>query len=239
MRPLFEPTDLEMEPTGMLDIDVQIGGIRSPGPWRVVVPDFEIDVGILPNLEFDLDGAYAVEGPSKGPFSFDHAAPDSLWPSFKLGILDHSDHIAGRAWAVGTQVGPKIPVAPGAHGLGVEGLLLTGFVTGRLHSVVNLGAFVDPAPDAGASRPKGVEAGLDIVLDLDKLGRFSFTGELSGVHFLSDDPNQLLATAGLTWAAGQYLDVSVVSLWGFLAGSDRYGALVGFSPKLRLFSVGP
>ena len=25
MRPLFEPTDLEMEPTGVLDIDVQVG----------------------------------------------------------------------------------------------------------------------------------------------------------------------------------------------------------------------
>jgi hypothetical protein len=39
MRPLFEPTDLEMEPTGMLDVDLQVGGIRGRGPWRVVVTD--------------------------------------------------------------------------------------------------------------------------------------------------------------------------------------------------------
>jgi hypothetical protein len=31
------------------------------------------------------------------------------------------------------------------------------------------------------------------------------------------------------------LDLSVVGLWGFFAGSDRYGVLLGVSPKLRLF----
>jgi hypothetical protein len=66
MRPLFEPTDLEMERTGVLDIDVQVGAIRSPGPWRAVMPDFELDFGLLPYLELDLDGAYAVESPSTG-----------------------------------------------------------------------------------------------------------------------------------------------------------------------------
>src|SRR5437868_15205334 len=79
-RPLFEPTDLELEDAGVTEIDLQMGAVRSPGPWRVVVPDFELDLGILPWLELDLDGAYAIEGPTTGPFSFDHAAPDSLWP---------------------------------------------------------------------------------------------------------------------------------------------------------------
>src|SRR5436305_2681888 len=64
IRPLFEPTDLELEKTGVLDIDLQMGVIRSQGPWRVVVPDFELDFGILPNLELDIDGAYAIEGPT-------------------------------------------------------------------------------------------------------------------------------------------------------------------------------
>jgi hypothetical protein len=45
----------------------------------------------------------------------------------------------------------------------------------------------------------------------------------------------LLATAGLKWAASRSLDLSIVGLWGFLAGSDRYGALLGISPKIRLF----
>ena len=239
IRPLFEPTDLEMEPTGLLDVDVQLGGIRSPGPWRVVMPDFELDFGLLPNLEFDLDGAYAIEGPSTGSFSFDHAAPDSLWPSLKLGLFDDHDGLTQRAWALGLQAGPKIPVAPGAHGIGVEGLVLMGYLLGPLHTVLNLGAFADPAPDAGSGRPLGIEAGLDVEVDLDDVSRFSLTGEVSGVRFLSDDPHQLLATAGLKWAASPALDVSVIGLWGFLAGNDRYGALLGISPKFRLFGQAP
>ena len=235
MRPLFEPTDLEMEPTGLVDIDVQLGAIRSPGPWRVVMPDFELDFGLLPNLELDVDGAYAIEGSPTGPFSFDHATPDSLWPSLKLGIYDEHDGLTHRAWALGLQAGPKIPVASGSHGIGVEGLLLVGYLLGPLHTVLNLGAFADPAPDASSGRPLGIEAGLDFELDLDDVNLFSLTGELSGVRFVSDDSHQLLATAGLKWAASPALDLSVVGLWGFLAGNDRYGALLGISPKFRLF----
>ena len=235
IRPIFEPTDLEMEETGMVELDVQLGAIRSRGPWRVVVPDFELDIGLLPYLELDLDGAYAIEGPSTGPFSFDHAAPDSLWPSLKLGFFDVHDDDADRAWALGLQLGPKLPVAAGAHGIGVEGLLLVGLMLGPLHTVLNLGSFVDPAPDAVSGRPVGVESGVDFELELGQSKRYSLLGEFSGVGFLSDDPHQLLATAGCKWAARPWLELSVIGLWGFLAGSDRYGLLLGISPKVHLF----
>ena len=235
IRPIFEPTDLEMEETGVVEVDLQLGGIRSQGPWRVVVPDFELDFGLLRWLEFDIDGAYAIEGPSTGPFRFDHAAPDSLWPSLKLGLLDWHDDDADQAWALGSQVGPKLPVAPGSHGIGVEGLVLVGSMFGPLHLVLNLGAFVDPAPDATSGRPIGLEAGLDVEFELGQSHRYSLTGEFSGVRFVSDDPHQLLATAGLKWAALPTLDLSLIGLWGFLAGSDRYGVLLGISPKFHLF----
>src|SRR5689334_12305267 len=91
-RPRFEPTDLEWEDTGVVELDLQVGPVRSSdGPLRIVVPDFELDLGILPWLEFDIDGAYAVSGPDTGPFSLDHSAPDSLWPSFKFGIYGLHD----------------------------------------------------------------------------------------------------------------------------------------------------
>jgi hypothetical protein len=235
VRPLFEPTDLELEDAGVVDIDLQIGAVRSRGPWRAVLPDFELDLGILPNLELDVDGAYAIEGPSTGPFSFDHAKPDSLWPSVKLGLFDQHDKVARRAWALGVQVGPKIPVATASHGVGAESLLLIGRFVNRMHTVLNVGGFVDPSPDATSGRPVGIELGLDLDLDLDDINRFSLTGELSSVTFLSSDPNQLLATAGFTWTVVPALDLSIVGLWGFLAGSDRYGALLGVSPKFHLF----
>jgi hypothetical protein len=235
LRPLFEPTDLEMEETGVVEVDLQFGGIRSQGPWRIVVPDFEVDVGLLPWLEVDVDGAYAVEGPAQGPFRFDHAAPDSLWPCLKLGLFDRHDDDTGQSWALGVQLGPKIPVAPGARGVGVEGLLLVGTALGRVHAVMNLGAFADPAPDATSGRPVGVEAGLDVEVELGNSKRTSFIGEFSGVRLFSDDPDQLLATAGLKWAALPSLDLTVVGMWGFLDGNDRYGVLLGISPKFRLF----
>ena len=234
-RPLFEPTDLELEETGILEIDLQLGGVRSPGPWRLVVPDFELDLGILPNLELDLDGAYAIEGPASGPFALDHAAPDSLWPSLKIGIFDWIDDQAHSSWAVGVQAGPKIPIQRGSHGIGAEALALVGHAMARTHVVLNTGVFIDPAPDASNGRPAGLEIGLDLQRELGTDGRFSLQGELSGVWFRSDDPRQLLATAGATWSVTPTLDLSVIALAGIFAGSDRYGLLLGVSPKFHLF----
>jgi hypothetical protein len=252
VRPLFEPTDLEMEEAGVTEVDLQLGAVRGPtgNPWRAVLPDFELDLGLLPNLELDLDGAYAIEGPDVGPFSFDHAAPDSLFPSLKIGLFDRDlprggerspGPAAGRhaALAGGVQLGPKLPVASKAHGVGIEGLALVGLATHTLHLALNLGGFVDPAPDATSGRPKGLEAGLDLELGLGGGDLLSLTGELSAVHFLSSDPEQLLATLGLTWSVTQTLDLSIVGLVGFMSGSDRHGILLGISPKWRLFGTPP
>src|SRR3954452_14768285 len=144
VRPLFEPTDLELEDTGVAELDVQLGTLRSAGgPARVVVPDFELDVGLLRNLELDIDGAYAIEGPAAGPFAFDHAAPDNLWVGLKVGLYDYGDDdrnvngapAAGApgsdAFSLGVQVGPKLPVISGSHGVGGEVLALLGYSSGK------------------------------------------------------------------------------------------------------------
>jgi hypothetical protein len=235
-RPRFEPTDLEWEQTGIAELDLQFGPVRGQGPWRLVVPDFELDLGLLPWLELDLDGAYAVEGPDTGPFSFDHSAPDALWLSVKLGFLGIHDDGNAFGAALGLQIGPKLPVAPGAHGLGVESLLLAGGRLGRLTAVLNLGGFIDPAPDATSGRQIGIELGLDLQLKLDHIDRFALTGELAGTHFTSPDPDQLQATAGFVWSVRQTLDLSITGLIGTLSGGDRYGLLLGVSPKIRLFN---
>ena len=234
-RPPFEPTDLEWEDTGVVELDLQLGVVRGQGPWRIVVPDFELDLGLLPWLELDLDGAYAVEGPNMGPFSLDHSAPDALWPSVKLGILGIHDDGAAFGAAFGVQIGPKLPIAPGARGLGVESLILAGGIVGRLTSVLNFGGFIDPAPDAISGRRIGIELGLDLRFKLDNHDRYGLTGELSGTRFISSDPDQLQATLGFVWSVHPTLDLSVVGLFGSLSGGDRYGVLLGISPKLLLF----
>ena len=241
VRPLFEPTDLELEDPGVSEFDLQAGLIRGQGPWRLVIPDFEIDLGILRNLELVLDVSYALEAPGAGSFKFENAAPDNLWPALKFGIYDWADEGGGQpldlsAWAIGGQVGPKIPAAPGSSGVGVEALLLLGHVQWKAHFVLNAGVFVDPRPSATSDRPVGIELGLDFDRDLDAGGKYQVTGELAGVKFLSSDPNQLLATAGLGWTPIQpYTQITLVGLVGFLEGSDKYGLLLGLNQKIGIW----
>ena len=235
-RPRFEPTDLEWEDTGVAEFDLQIGPVRSSdGPRRIVVPDFEIDLGILSWLELDLDGAYAVAGPDTGPFSLDHSAPDALWPSVKLGLFGVHDDEAKIGAALGWQVGPKLPVARGSHGIGVESLLVIGGAIRHLVAALNVGGFYDPAPDATSGHPIGLELGLDLQYKLDNIDRFSLTGELGGTHFISSDPDQAQVTLGFVWTVVPYLDLSLTGLLGTPSGGDKYGLLFGISPKFRLF----
>jgi hypothetical protein len=240
VRPLFEPTDLELEDTGTLEADLQVGAIRSPtpGPWRIIVPDLELDFGLARRVELDVDLTYSIQEDPPGSGSFTTPAPENLWFATKLGLFDWADDDTPGspvAWALGAQLGPRIPVAPDAHGVGFEGLLLLGHVEGRAHIVLNAGAFVDPHPDATAARPVGLEGGLDLDWDLDAKGRWSVTGELGGVKFVSNDPEQLAATAGISWSPTESTELNVSALYGLLGGSDRYGALFGFTQKLRLY----
>jgi hypothetical protein len=239
VRPLFEPTDLELEDPGVAELDLQAGPIRGQGPWRLVIPDVELDLGLLRWLELDVDGAYALEAPP-GSFKFQDAAPDNLWVALKVGIWDWADEGKGEddvsAWALGGQVGPKLPVAAGSHAVGIEALALLGHVLWRTHTVLNAGMFVDPYPSATSDRPVGIELGVDFDCDLDKAQHYQVTAELSGVKFLSSDPDQLLATAGVGWTPNPpYTQINLVGLVGFLEGSDKYGFLVGVTQKIGIW----
>lgn len=232
-RPFFEPTDLELEEPGWVGFDIQMGVIRGRDPWRVVVQDLEMNLGLLSNVEFDLDATYSLEGSNDSPFTQPHATPDALWPSVKIGVKDWHDEAANRAWALGVQFGPKFPVARGSHGVGVEGLVLLGLLAFESHFVVNLGLLNDPNPSALDQRPFGFECGLDVHTPFDKNDTVAFIGEISAVHFFSPDPHQLATTAGISYSPYSYLDLSVVGLAGWLNGSDRYGLLLGATPRLR------
>ena len=235
VRRHFEPTDLELEDPGTTELDLETGFVRSQGPWRMVAPDFELDLGLAPWLELDVDGAYAIEGAPGKPFSFDHAAPDPLWPSLKVGLLDVADEEQTRTYALGAQLGPKLAVFPSKHPLGVEGLLLAGVGFGGTKLALNLGGFVDPSPDRASPHPIGIESGVDWEQDLDKAGRYSLGAELSSVVFVSDDPAQLQASFGPSYAATDWLDLSLTGLVGFLPGSDRYGLTLGVAPHFPLW----
>lgn len=132
-------------------------------------------------------------------------------------------------------MGPKLPLARGNQGVGVEGLLLLAWRIRQTQLVLNLGGLLDPAPDPHTPRPTAFEGGVDIARPLDAAGRWTLAGELSGVRYFSPDDDQLNVTLGVTWSPTDTLDVSVTALGGPLSGGDRWGVLVGFSPKTRLW----
>jgi len=231
-RSTFEPTDLELEDPGVLDLDVQLGFFRGD-PSRGVVPDLELDLGLAKNVELDLDTAYTREGPPGGSLPLSSTVYDPLWLSAKLGLYASHDE-RGDGWAIGTQIGPRFALARDARSVGYEGLLLLGRSIAPLHLVLNSGVVIDPS-SARFPRRVGVEVGLDAVYELDSKGRWSLLGEVAGVRALTDDPHQLYATLGIAYAMHRYLDVTMVGMVGFLSPGDRYGFLVGFSPKIRLF----
>lgn len=235
VRPVFEPTDLELEAPGVLEADLQLGLTRAEeGQARFVVPDFELDFGVLPFLELDLDGAYALEGSPARGFSLNHPAPDSLWLAAKIGIYDWRDAALGTAFAIGAQLGPKLPV-PSVHGIGVEALVLIGTKFRHLEAVWNIGSFADPVMRGESTRQRGMELGVDVDLDVAGNDTWTINLGLSSVRFWSHDAHQLLAAAGVTWSATQAVDLSVLGVLGLMHGGDRYGVLLGVAPKLSLF----
>ncbi|MDB4966505.1 MAG: hypothetical protein JWN44_2194 [Myxococcales bacterium] len=226
LRPRFEPSDMELEEPGVVEVDLQMGVIQSRGPYRVVAPDLEIDVGIWENLELDLDWTYAIEQP------FDHSVQDNVWLALKVGLLDVHDVARRSSWALGLQFGPRLGAAPGASGAGFEALALLAREMHRLHLVFNAGGIIEPRLHDGNYRPLGFEAGLDGVLDLDDGGVLALTAAFAAVHFVSIDPDQIVVAAGLSWSPRPWLSLSVTGLVGFLDGGDRVGILVGYSQKL-------
>jgi hypothetical protein len=229
----FEPTDLELQTPGVAELDLQFGVTHSEGSGgnRLTMPDFELSLGLLHNLEFDLEGTFSLQG-------FDQAQPslagDPLWPSVKLGLYDARDDDADSTFAVGLQLGPRVPTI-GARGLGYAALALVGFGSPRTHVTLNAGGGVDPGDAITSGQSKSVVGGVDVGLDLDAKGTWSLLGELEVAHYASADPDELAATFGPSWSVSPYLDLSAIALVGFLPGGDRVAALVGCSPKVPLW----
>jgi hypothetical protein len=233
VRRVFEPTDIELEEPGVMEIDMQYGVVRGADADRVSIPDFEIDLGLTRSVELDLDGEAAVTRRRGRGFGVERWAPDNLWTSLKIGLLDYVDAEHDVAWAVGVQLGPSLPAARGNIGVGGEGVGLLGVRWHATQAVLNLGGFVDPAPGPGAERPRAVEGGLDLSQPI--AGPWSLTGELGAVGYTSRDPDELTTTAGVAWSPSDALELSIVGLHGWLPGGDQWAVLLGVSPKFRLW----
>jgi hypothetical protein len=228
----FEPDDLELEHEGTLDLDLQAGPLRgdSSGKNRVFLPDFELGLGLLPNVQLEIDGTFSLD-------EFDararHYTSDPLWTAMKLGLFDEHDS-RGRAFAIGIELGPRLPLLD-STGIGYGAVALFGLSNRRLKVVLNAGGLIDPGATLHAPHPTCAVLGLDFNLELDRHHRWSAQSELSASYYLSSDPDELALTLGATHAVSPKLDVSATALIGFLERSDRAGLLLGISPQLDLF----
>lgn len=232
-RRRFEPTDLDLQGPGIVEVDTQLGVISGEDGVRRYVPDFEASVGISTSVELEVDGSFGLDSASKPQFL------DNTLLALRLAILDVRDSPESKsAWAAGVQVGPRLPTALGTHGLGVEAIAIAGRTAGKMHLYLQGGTLLDPlqyTPGVRAMRPFGIEGGLDLDLDLDDHDRWSVKGELGGVKFLSQDRSQLHVTAGPAVRVVPWLELSLVGVLGFLPGGDHYGALLGAATRFGVF----
>jgi hypothetical protein len=228
----FEPDDLELEDPGTLDIDLQVGPLRgnSDGKNRVLLPDFELGLGLLPNVQLEVDGTFSLD-------EFDsthrHLSGDPLWVATKLGLFDEQDGV-GNVWAIGLELGPRVPTLDAA-GIGYAAVALLGFSRRGLHLVVNAGGIIDPGETLSAEHSRSVVLGLDLDAELDRRKKWSLQSELGGAYYFSSDPHELAFTLGATYAVTPKLDVSATALAGFLPGTDHEGLLLGVSPQFDLW----
>jgi hypothetical protein len=229
----FEPTDLELDDPGTLELDLQMGASHGNGPAgnRLFLPDFEADLGLFQNVELDIDGAFTLNQFDQKTRSW---GGDSLWVASKLSLFDLRGPDRPVALAGGLQLGPRFPTI-GARGIGYGALALLGIVHERIHVVGNFGVFIDPGPEIAHGQAKSVLAGVDLDLDLDAHARYSLLAELGVAHYWSADPDEVSATTGAAVEVSPRLELSIVTLVGFLPGQDRVAILVGASPRFPLW----
>ena len=224
----FEPDDLELERPGILDLDLQAGPMRGHSALgnHLVLPDFEVGLGLTRDVELDVSSAFTLDGQR-------HLSGEALWVAAKLGLLDARD-AHGTAWAVGLELGPRFPTFDAA-GIGYGALALIGFTRRGVALVLNAGSLIDPGVTLSEEHPSSLVVGLDLNAQLDARGTWSLQSELGGAHYLSSDPAELACALGATYAVNPKLDVSLTALSGFLRHGDRAGVLLGVSPQTALW----
>jgi hypothetical protein len=227
----FEPDDLELEQPADLDIDLQFGPVLggSASGNHVLMPDFEIGLGLTRNLELDISGTFTLDRENGRR----HVTGEALWIASKFGLLDFSDG-AGNRWAFGLALGPRLPTLD-AGGIGYGALGLLGYTRQRITWVLNAGTLIDPGASISDSHPTSLVFGVDLNAELDDRSAWSLQSELGFAHYLSDDPDELAFTFGATCSLSRRLDVSLMALIGFLPNTDHAALLLGVSPKFGLW----
>lgn len=222
-RTRFDPSDLALQSVGGVEIDSQWGIAHSDGPAgnRLVLPDWEVDIGLASRVELDIDGAFSLDRYDSSAASW---SSDPLWIAVSLGLYADHDDAAKHTLAVGLQLGPRFPMIR-QRGVGFAALALLASSYDGVGLTFNAGADIDPFDRVSGHNPVSLATGFDYDIDLDRVDRWSIVGDASFVYFLSHDPHALTFTAGPSCKLTSRVEIQLAALVGALPGNDRYGAL--------------
>ena len=227
----FEPDDLELEEAGVLDFDLQAGPVlgTSTSQNHLLLPDFEIGLGLTRNVELDVSGAFTFDdiGGTR------HVSGDALWVATKLGLYDSSDS-PGDALALGVELGPRFPTVD-SGGVGYGALGLIGYTHSGFTWVLNAGTLIDPGASIADQHATSLVCGLDFNAELAAKNRWSLQSELGAAYYFSPDPHELSFAVGTTYAVNPRLDLSLTALSGVLRHTDHAALLIGVSPQFDLW----
>lgn len=233
----FEPTDLEMEKPGVMEIDLQSGAMfnRRARLSRVVASDFEVDLGLSKRVEVDVDGAFSYDKANSAGW-----IGEPLWVSAKLGLASSGVRRddagpSASSFALGLQLGLRLPTVHAGSGIGYQAVLLAGLERDRLHLVLNAGGLIDPGDAIGHGRPVQALLGASMQLDVSAEGDWALLGLAATTLSFSDDPHEYYGAIGLQYSPSDDLDISLLALGGSYANGDTFGALLRIAPKLHLW----
>jgi hypothetical protein len=220
-----------------MEIDCLIGPVRHEGEPRINLPDCEISLGIVKNVEVAYVGLLAFERPEGGGSLFGAHVWENGWLSVEVGLLRVQAPKTKSHWSLGVRAGPMLPLIDGSHGPGFAALGLVGRTIGgdffeSTRFTFGIGGLVDSAM-AGSDRPVAAIALGDVEADM-KFHDLELVGSLEVKAFASSDPSELTILGGVTWAPDGF-EVSILGVAGALEGGDRYGVLLRFDPKITLW----
>jgi hypothetical protein len=233
-RRRFEPTDLRLQKPGVAEIDLQGGPVAGEDGNRAFVPDFETSLGLGPHFELEVDGTFGFDDVAKPVFL------DNTLVALRIAMFDEPDAPdSTSAWSGGVQAGLRLPTLPQRRELGFEALAIVGRSTGKMHVFGQAGTIVDPLePVPGRStlvRPVGIEAGINMDLDLGSRDVWGLTAEVGLIKYLSPQLDQLHFAGGPLFKITPWLGLSLLGLVGVLKGGDRLGLLLGLDTRFRVF----
>lgn len=227
-RARFEVGTLEVEKPGALAIDAELGSIYGDGEdgLRLLLPDFELDLGVTEWLELDIDGGFTLLRLKERDQQW---VGEPVWSALRFDLYSAEQEHTGRTFGIGLQLGPRWPSVRNVAGVGFAGLALVGGGTRSFHAVANLGSTID------RGQPPALNYGVSLELELPVGRKWALIGQVAGAHYFGGEHDQLFVNLGVSSELNEALELSLFALGGPAYQGDRFGLLAGMTYRSELW----